>query len=154
MTDIREKLEKIAGHGGRGAIATAAHQLGVSTRTLHRAIAEGPSERLAAEIEKELKRLTLTAKEVDKEELYEVRFDNSEEGFIKAIQIFDGEISRAKERHKGALTSRYFQVGYLMGQAFMARDIALQKDIDGYVKYFITKAASEIEKNQAAKRGL
>lgn len=47
MTDIRDKIVTIAGHSGHGAIARAAQKVGVSQRTIHRALVSGPSPRLA-----------------------------------------------------------------------------------------------------------
>lgn len=47
MADIRDKIATIAGHSGHGAIARAAEKVGVSQRTIHRAIVSGPSPKLA-----------------------------------------------------------------------------------------------------------
>lgn len=46
MADIREKIVTIAGFKGHGSIARAAEKLGVSQRTLHRAMVSGPSSKL------------------------------------------------------------------------------------------------------------
>lgn len=52
MADIRDKIATIAGHDGHGAIARAAQKMGVSQRTIHRALVSGPSPRLAEMLRK------------------------------------------------------------------------------------------------------
>lgn len=54
MDDMRDKIHAIAENSGHGAIAIAARKLGVSARTLHRALKDGPSEKLAEAIEMEI----------------------------------------------------------------------------------------------------
>lgn len=46
MRDIREKIATVAGFKGHGSIARAAEKIGVSQRTLHRALTSGPSAKL------------------------------------------------------------------------------------------------------------
>ncbi|WP_347138954.1 hypothetical protein [Paracoccus sp. SSK6] len=46
MSDIRDKIVTISGFKGHGAVARAAEKLGVSQRTLHRAMTSGPSAKL------------------------------------------------------------------------------------------------------------
>lgn len=49
-SDIRDKIATIAGHDGHGAIARAAQIIGVSQRSLHRALTDGPSQRMMEKI--------------------------------------------------------------------------------------------------------
>lgn len=118
MGDMRDKIETIAGFSGKGAVSEAAMKLGVTTRTLHRAIANGPSERLAAAIERAVKNETFGRMTPDQRSA-EIR---EEEECGRLVIEMNGCIKHMLECTANLPAEKDMQVGIVYGQMIALRD--------------------------------
>lgn len=134
MGDIRDKIETIAGYSGKGAVTEAANKLGVTSRTLHRALAEGPSDKLGEAIERELRHLELGGLNAAQM----AHIERRKKDRVLLLARFQLCIDRMIERTETLPSEKQYQRGRTIGEAKALLNALADEDPVAYIEKRIT----------------